>query len=91
MITDTMRDFGVFDGNISSMAIKAKPTPGLQAGNHKYGRITSTVEGFMRWVHDEMQGSRHVRHDNGLCPESDLIPDFKTWLGPELCEQLHIT
>jgi hypothetical protein len=84
MMTQVMRDFGVFPGEISSMAIPETPTAALQAGDHKYGSLTTSVERYLRWVHNELQGSRHVRHDAGLCPESDLIPDYKAWIGTSL-------
>ena len=90
MITNTMRDFGVFNGDISSMCAQPTPTAPLQAGNHKYGALTSSVERYLRWVHNELQGSRHVRHDAGLIGSEQLIPLFATWCGAELRRILNL-
>ena len=76
--------FGLFDGDTSSTAIRSATPAPLQAGSHKFGALVSSVERYLRWVHGELQGSRHVRVDAGLCPASNLIPLFSTWCGAEL-------
>ena len=71
--------FGLFDGDTSSTAIRARAAEPLRASAR-----AMTVERYLRWVHAEMQGSRHVRVDAGLCGREMLIPLFATWCGVTL-------
>ncbi len=50
-----IHQFGVFEGDVSSMPIlSAKPQP-LQAGSHKYGSLTASPKNFLMWVFSEFR------------------------------------
>lgn len=80
-----IHQYGVFDGDVASMSLPSGHTPPLKASSSKF----RTTEDFFRWIHSELQGSRHVRHNAGLCGDTALIPMFRTWCGVVLRELLH--
>ena len=66
--------FGLFDGDTSATALKSGITPPLQAGSHKYGSLTASMENYLRWVWGEMH-----------CPQAGRIPaPFWDWCGVSL-------
>lgn len=69
MITNVMRDFGVFDGDISTMCARPIKTAPLYV--HKPGSLSS----YFRAIYLDIVGGRKARGDERY------LPRFENWLG----------
>ena len=50
-----IHQYGIFEGDVSSMPILAEKPKPLQAGSHKYGSLTADPKNFLTWVFGEFR------------------------------------
>ena len=71
-----IHEFGIFDGECSSMCVQPVAVPALQGGNGKYGSTVTSPVNYLRWVHSEL--------------ERTSPPRFDLWLGKALCKVIGV-